>query len=136
MSVRRAQDGADAASRPAGVTIDPEASAPPFEQLRRQIAEGVADGSLTPGTRLPTVRALADELGLAANTVAKAYRALEADHVIETRGRRGTFVSATGDPATREAQLAAVAYADRVHHLGLDHAEALALVEAALRAER
>ena len=69
---------------------------------------------------MPTVRALAAELDLAVNTVAKAYRALEADHVIETRGRAGSFVSATGDPTTREAQLAAIAYADRVHHLGID----------------
>ncbi|MGI9824636.1 GntR family transcriptional regulator [Agromyces sp. Marseille-Q5079] len=126
----------DAAGGRLAVTIDAEASAPPFEQVRRQVVDAVADGSLTPGTRMPTVRALAADLGLAVNTVAKAYRALEADHVIETRGRAGTFISATGDPATREAQLAAIAYADRVHHLGLDDADALALVEAALRAKR
>ena len=126
----------DAAGGRPSFTIDHEASAPPFEQLRRQVAAGVGDGTLAPGTRMPTVRALADELGLAVNTVAKAYRALEADHVVETRGRAGTFVSATGDPATREAQLAAIAYADRAHHLGLDDDAALALVEAALRAKR
>jgi len=116
--------------------VDPAASAPPFEQLRRQLADAVADGTLTPGTRIPTVRALATELGLAVNTVAKAYRSLEADNVIETHGRSGSFVSATGDPTTREAQLAAIAYADRVHHLGLDRAKALALIESALDAER
>ena len=66
----------------------------------------------------------------------KAYRALEDYHVIEGRGRAGTFVSATGEPATRESQLAAIAYADRVHHLGLDEAEAIALVTSTLRAER
>ena len=126
----------DAAAGPLALTIDPAASAPPFEQLRRQVVDGVADGSLAPGTRLPTVRALAAELELAVNTVAKAYRALEADHVIETRGRAGTFVSATGDPASQQAQLAAIAYADRVHRLGLDDATALALVETALRARR
>jgi DNA-binding transcriptional regulator YhcF (GntR family) len=126
----------DAAGGRPAFRIDPAASVPPFEQLRRQVVDGVADGSLVAGTRLPTVRALADELGLAVNTVAKTYRALEADHLIETRGRAGTFVSATGDPATREAKLAAIAYADRVHHLGLDDSDALALVEAALRARR
>ncbi len=89
------------------LSIDPAASAPPFEQLRRQVIDAVADGSLAPGARMPTVRALAAELGLAVNTVAKAYRALEDDHVIERRGRAGTFVVATGDPVTREAQLAA-----------------------------
>ena len=118
------------------LSIDPEASTPPFEQLRRQVTDAVAEGALSPGTRMPTVRALAAELDLAVNTVAKAYRALESDHVIETRGRAGSFVSATGDPTIREAQLAAIAYADRVHHLGVDRATALALVESALDAER
>ena len=118
------------------LSIDPAASAPPFEQLRRQVIDAVSDGSLAPGARMPTVRALAAELDLGVNTVAKAYRALEDDHVIEGRGRARTFVSATGDPATREAQLAAIAYADRVRHLGLGDAEAIAVVTAALRAER
>jgi DNA-binding transcriptional regulator YhcF (GntR family) len=96
----------------------------------------VADGRLAPGTQLPTVRQLAVDLSVNLNTVAKAYRALEADHVIETRGRAGTFIAATGDPTTQEAQLAALAYADRVHHLGVDRATALALVASALDAPR
>lgn len=127
---------ADAAAAPAGFTIRPDDGTPPFEQLRRQVVDGVASGALAPGTRMPTVRALAAELDLAVNTVAKAYRALEADHVIETRGRAGTFVAATGDPTTQEAQVAALAYADRVHHLGVDRATALSLVESALDARR
>ena len=69
----------------------PTSDVPPFEQLRAQIATRAASGDLPAGTRLPTVRALAAELGLAANTVAKAYRALETDGVITTEGRRGTF---------------------------------------------
>lgn len=117
-------------------TIDHEASDPPFEQVRRQVTDGVAHGTLAPGARMPTVRALAADLGLAVNTVAKAYRALEADHVIETRGRAGTFVAARGDAVTREAQLAAIAYAARVRHLGIDRAAALDLVTSALDAER
>ena len=100
------------------------------------MTDAVAGATLPPGTRLPTVRALAAELDLAVNTVAKAYRALEADQVIETRGRAGSFVSAQGDAVTREAQRAAIAYADRVHHLGLDRASALALVTSALDTER
>ncbi|MEH3032980.1 MAG: GntR family transcriptional regulator [Aeromicrobium erythreum] len=78
------------------LTIDPTSPEPPFEQLRRQVAAAVADGSLAPGHRLPTVRGLATDLGLAVNTVAKAYRTLEADGVLETRGRAGTFVRGTG----------------------------------------
>jgi DNA-binding transcriptional regulator YhcF (GntR family) len=54
---------------------------------------------------MPTVRTLATELGIAANTVARAYRELERDDVIETRGRNGTFVSTAGDPTQKQAQL-------------------------------
>ena len=118
------------------LSIDPAAAAPPFEQLRRQVIEAVTDGSLAPGTRMPTVRGLAAELGLAVNTVAKAYRALEDDRVIEGRGRAGTFVTETGDAVTREAQAAALAFADRAHHLGLDRETALALIESALDTKR
>ena len=64
------------------LTIDPKAATAPFEQVRTQIAAAVADGRLDAGTRLPTVRQLAADLGLAANTVARAYRELEADAVI------------------------------------------------------
>ena len=127
---------ADAAGGVVSFTIRHDDDVPPFEQLRRQVVDGVASGALAPGTRMPTVRALAAELDLAVNTVAKAYRVLEADHVIETRGRAGTFIAATGDPTTREAQLAALAYADRMHHLGVDRATALALVASALDAPR
>ena len=75
--------------------IDPSAAEPPFEQLRRQIAARASGGELPAGTRLPTVRALAAEVGLAVNTVARVYRELEADGVVVTEGRRGTFVSPT-----------------------------------------
>jgi DNA-binding transcriptional regulator YhcF (GntR family) len=114
-------------------SIDTAAAMPPFEQLRVQVIEAVRAGELAPGTRMPTVRALAAQLGLAVNTVAKAYRALESDHVIETRGRNGTFVSATGDPTEKQAQIAASAYADRIAQLGLGAARALEIVQAALR---
>ena len=117
-------------------TIDHEASDPPFEQVRRQVTNAVADGTLAPGTRMPTVRALADDLDLAVNTVAKAYRALEADQVIETRGRAGTFIAAQGDPVTQQAQHAALAFADRMRHLGVARDEALRLATSALDAPR
>ncbi|MET8245371.1 GntR family transcriptional regulator [Streptomyces sp. NPDC005202] len=108
--------------------------APPYEQVRAQISEQARSGALPVGYRLPTVRGLAESLGLAANTVAKAYRALEADGVIETRGRNGTFVAAAGSAAEREAAAAARAYAERVRRLGLDEDAALAAVRDALRA--
>ncbi|MFE0376824.1 GntR family transcriptional regulator, partial [Streptomyces inhibens] len=68
------------------LTIDPASAVAPFEQVRTQIADRARDGGLPVGYKLPTVRGLAEDLGLAANTVAKAYRALESDGVIETRG--------------------------------------------------
>lgn len=115
--------------------VDSTASTAPSEQLRAQVVQAVRSGELVAGTRLPTVRGLAQELGLAANTVAKAYRALERDEVIQTRGRSGSFVAASGDGAHRHAQQAAIAYADRVRSLGLNPTEALAIVTDALRAE-
>ncbi|WP_405971257.1 GntR family transcriptional regulator [Streptomyces sp. NBC_00988] len=109
-------------------------SAAPYEQVRAQISEQARAGALPVGYRLPTVRGLAESLGLAANTVAKAYRALEADGVIETRGRNGTFVAAAGSAAEREASLAAQAYAEKVRRLGLTESDALAAAQDALRA--
>ncbi|MGW0758077.1 GntR family transcriptional regulator [Streptomyces sp. NPDC002814] len=109
-------------------------SAPPYEQVRAQISEQARAGVLPVGYRLPTVRGLAESLGLAANTVAKAYRTLEADGVIETRGRNGTFVAAAGSAAEREAASAAQAYVERVRRLGLGKEEALAAVRDAVRA--
>ncbi|MET0977087.1 MAG: GntR family transcriptional regulator [Leifsonia sp.] len=113
--------------------IDASAAKPPYEQLRTQVIDAVRTGDLVAGERMPTVRALAEQLGLAVNTVAKAYRALEADAVIETRGRAGTLVSATGDVTHQHAQNAAAAYAARIRELGVDPGEALAIVESALR---
>lgn len=72
--------------------IDVSSSRPPFEQLRSQIATQVTSGELSAGTRLPTVRQLATDLGVAPNTVARAYRELEADGVVATHGRNGTMV--------------------------------------------
>lgn len=112
--------------------IDSTSATPPFEQLRVQVIDAVRAGELAAGTRLPPVRTLAAQLGLATNTVARAYRALEHDEVIETRGRNGSFVAATGDATHRQAQLAAIAFADRITRLGVDPAEALALVASAL----
>lgn len=117
----------------ATLTIDHSSPVPPFEQLRAQLVDAVAAGVLAPEQRLPTVRRLAEDLDIAPGTVARAYRELEASGVIETRGRNGTFVSPHGDAANREAQRAAMAFADQVRALRLDPEEALRLVTAALR---
>nr|WP_203644837.1 GntR family transcriptional regulator [Streptomyces sp. SID14478] len=109
-------------------------SAAPYEQVRAQISGQARAGTLPVGYKLPTVRGLAEELGLAPNTVAKAYRALEADGVIETRGRNGTFIAAARDAASREASSAAQAYAERAKRLGLSEEAALATARDAVRA--
>ena len=75
------------------ITLDRSSSQPLAEQLSTAIAERIRRGSIAPGTRLPTVRTLAEDLGLAPNTVAKAYRSLEHQGLIVGRGRRGTFVT-------------------------------------------
>ncbi|CAL9285261.1 MULTISPECIES: GntR family transcriptional regulator [unclassified Streptomyces] len=116
------------------LALDPESTTAPYEQLRAQIAGQARSGRLPVGYKLPTVRGLAEELGLAPNTVAKTYRALEADGVIETRGRAGTFVAAAGDAAERQAAAAAAAYAREAHRLGLSRAQAQSAVTDALRA--
>lgn len=117
------------------VDIDPASAVPPFEQLRVQLRDLVTTGELAPGTRLPTVRRLAEDLGIAPNTVARTYRELETDGVIETRGRNGSFVSSHGDPTERQAQEAAADFAQRIRKLGIDAEEAVALVAAALRGQ-
>ncbi len=103
---------------------DPNSNTPLFEQLRATVIDAVRDGRLPAGTRLPTVRDLAVELGLAANTVARAYRELEGAGIVETRGRRGTFVAAR-DPTEAAMAAAARSYADTARALGLGKREAL-----------
>ncbi|GHA79010.1 GntR family transcriptional regulator [Streptomyces termitum] len=114
--------------------MDQQSTTAPYEQLRAQISERARSGRLPVGYKLPTVRGLAEQLGLAANTVAKAYKALEADGVIETRGRHGTFVAAAGDAASRRAASAAAQYAEEAYRLGLTRDEAEGAVRDALRA--
>jgi DNA-binding transcriptional regulator YhcF (GntR family) len=113
--------------------VDPEGEHPPFEQLKAQVIGGIESGDLIAGTKLPTVRALATELGIAPNTVARAYRELEADGLIETRGRNGTVIKAAKGDAAALAQLAAQEYAARVKELGVDADAALEYVRTALK---
>lgn len=114
------------------IVIDPASPTPPYEQLRAQLARQIQDRSLAVGTRLPTIRRLAADLGLAVNTVGRAYRELEEAGLIETRGRAGSFVSAAGEQALEQARRAARDYAAVVTRIGIDPTEAVRIVEAAL----
>lgn len=77
-------------------TVDPHTGVPIYLQLIEQVKRSVALGVLAPGERLPTVKQLAIDLTINPNTVARAYRELERDGVIETSVGRGSFVSQNG----------------------------------------
>lgn len=110
------------------LTVDTSSAEPPFEQVRRQIAESAAKDDLPPGHKLPTVRQFAADLGLANNTVARAYRELETDGVIETHGRKGTFI-ASPKMSDSDADKAAGEYTKTARRKGLSLDEAIRLVE-------
>jgi DNA-binding transcriptional regulator YhcF (GntR family) len=112
------------------LSVDGQAGRPLFDQLRNQIIEAIRAGTLPPGARLPTVRELAGYLDLAVNTVARAYRELEAAGVVETRGRLGTFVARV-DPSDTAMAAAARAYLDVARGLGLSKSAALRYLDAA-----
>ena len=76
------------------IQIDNNLSTPLFNQLMDQIKKAVMDGLLKPDDPLPSIRQLANDLELNHNTVAKAYRLLERDSVIQTKGYRGTSIHA------------------------------------------
>ena len=76
------------------VKVDAASDVPVYEQIRNQIAKKIASEKLPAGTKLPTIRQLAADLGLAVNTVAHAYRELESAGLVQTRPRHGTTVAA------------------------------------------
>ena len=119
------------------ISLDRSSPEPLSEQLATAIAERIRRSSLAPGDRLPTVRALAEDLELAPNTVAKAYRALEAQELVEGRGRQGTFVveRLPVQPVKADALLddAARAFVTRAHQLGVSDADARGAVRRAQR---
>jgi DNA-binding transcriptional regulator YhcF (GntR family) len=116
--------------------IEPDSPLPPYEQIRSQIATMAATGVLEDGNRLPPIRQLASDLGLAGGTVARAYRELEQAGVITTRGRHGTFVRRARPSGGIDADLAAAAqvFAVRATQLGAGRARALETVRRAFDA--
>lgn len=81
---------------PSAFTVDPRSGVPLYLQLIEQVKRAVALGALSPGEQLPTVKALALNLTINPNTVARVYRELERDGVIETSPGRGSFVKQNG----------------------------------------
>ena len=117
------------------IWIDESARIPPYEQLRAQLRLMVSSGRLKPRERLPPIRSLAAELGLAPGTVARAYRELEWAGIVEGRGRAGTFV--VDEPPVAfsvvERQLAdaADAFAVEADRLGVGQQAAIVALETA-----
>ncbi len=118
------------------LTVDLTSPTPPFEQIRSQIAGYVRAGVLAGGARLPTMRALAADLGVAIGTVAHAYAELETAGLVTRRRRTGTVVVAR--PAVADAMEAAAVHRSasqlvaQSRAAGMDGDTLLAVVRAAL----
>lgn len=108
--------------------IDVQSATPPFEQLKDQIAEARRVGTLPSGYRLPPVRRLAEDLSLAPNTVARAYRELEKSGVVKTRGRAGSFITPPDAAKHERAREAARDYLAAAQQWGLGPDEAVRLL--------
>ncbi|GAB3157239.1 GntR family transcriptional regulator [Amycolatopsis stemonae] len=115
------------------IVVDTENGLAPWRQVHDQVIRAVTTGALPEGARLPPIRQLARDLGLASGTVARAYRELEAAGWVATARARGTVVTippTRPDPAT-VLHTAATAYATQARDLGADLATALDAVRAA-----
>jgi DNA-binding transcriptional regulator YhcF (GntR family) len=119
------------------VHVDRSSSLPPYEQIRAQVVEMASANVIVDGQRIPTIRQLAGDLGLAEGTVARAYRELEREGWIQTRGRHGSFVTrpSSAPPIDRDGAIrdAATAFATRVAQTGSDPQTALKFAGEALR---
>lgn len=118
------------------VRVDTTSQVPPYEQIRAQLAALIRIGRLAEGERLPTVRQLAADLGLAPGTVARAYRELEAAELIRTRRGAGTRVAVLpSEPHAHDAdQLATLArdFTSAARSLGAGTEDILTAVRDAL----
>ncbi|MGC5167687.1 GntR family transcriptional regulator [Luteimicrobium sp. DT211] len=114
------------------LSVDPASPTPAFEQLRLQVLADVEEGRLGPGDKLPPIRTLAADLGLAAGTVARAYRELESDGVVVTRRRAGTVVADTALASSTRVRRAAEDFVAVARGAGLDDDAALDAVRGAL----
>ena len=114
--------------------VDLASGVPPYEQIRTQVVAHASAGRLQAGDRLPTIRALATDLGVAAGTVARAYRELEAGGVVTTRRRTGTVVAAGAPVAGDALGRTAAVFVAAARAAGLGDEAVLDLVRGALLA--
>ncbi|HEY0215436.1 MAG TPA: GntR family transcriptional regulator [Cellulomonas sp.] len=111
--------------------VDVDSGVPVYEQIRGQVVAHVAAGRLVAGDHLPTVRALAGDLGIAPGTVARAYRELEAAGAVTSRRRAGTVVTGSG-AVEAGPRAAARTYVRTARDAGLTDEQVLDLVRGAL----
>ena len=110
---------------------------PIYLQLMEQVKHAIETGALRPGEQLPGIRPLAEELVINPNTVAKAYRELEHEGIIELRHGAGAFVSANGrakkaTDTLRAGQTLVTSAVERLRERGVTDEEIRRLFEAAL----
>ncbi|MDO5742858.1 MAG: GntR family transcriptional regulator [Micrococcaceae bacterium] len=117
------------------IELDKTDKTSPYQQVRMQILVAISKGRLKAGTKLPSVRALAEQLGLAVNTAAKVYKELEATGAVVTRGRHGTIVQATGDEGSIAVADAASELAGVATRWGISEKAALGYVRAAFSSQ-
>jgi GntR family transcriptional regulator len=114
------------------VTIDDQSPVPPFEQLRVQLSALILNGTVAAHSKLPTVRQLAGDLGLAKNTVSRAYAALERDGLVTGDRRLGTTVierqPPSGDDRNRMVLTATRRYLAELAQLGATRADAITTI--------
>lgn len=116
------------------ITIDLAAAAPAYEQIRTQVAGHIRAGRLEAGDKLPVVRALAADLGIATNTVARAYRELEVEGLVTRRRRVGTIVQDSAVPAPAAVQQLAKDLVAEARGVGLGDEQVVDIVRGALLA--
>lgn len=108
--------------------IEAAGAVPVFQQIVNQIRDAAVQGRLPSGSRLPAVRALAADLGVAVNTVAKAYRTLEAEGTVTTGGRNGTVIAALADASSTTLSEAARVLVAQAHEAGISREQAMGMI--------
>jgi DNA-binding transcriptional regulator YhcF (GntR family) len=121
------------------IAVDPRLETPPYQQIFEQIRGAIERGVLAADAALPTVRQLAGDLGVAPNTVARAYADLQSAGWLVSEGRRGTRVASKTPAADRRARNSALTdatarFIDALRHRGYSHSEIIAELRRALEA--
>lgn len=119
-------------SSPPRIVVETGSGVPPWRQVRDQILSLVERGQLAIGAHLPAIRQLATDLGVAPGTVARAYKELESEGILQTARRHGTVVAAAPSGPADPLRVAAETFAETARALGVDDRTATAAIQRAL----